>query len=314
MTKAALTNPVFTNEKAAVKHLEASRWPDGPYCPHCGSVNVHRMGGETQKGMFLCNDCRDKFTARVGTVLERSHIPVHKWLLAIHLLSSSKKGCSTHQLHRSLGITYKSAWFMAHRIREAMKPGSKTPPLGGRGKTVEADETYFGRAEVPIKRIRKTRKGQTGPGTKRAVLALVERGGSVRSFHIKSANADTIREALFRNVSRKSLLHTDESALYTGIGRAFADHDTVKHSAKEYVRGDVHTNTVEGFFSIFKRGMKGIYQHCSEAHLQRYLAEYDFRYNHRIALGIDDEARADAALKGIVGKRLTYRRTNEARL
>lgn len=309
---AALTNPVFTNEKAAVKHLEASRWPDGPYCPHCGSVNVLRMGGETQKGMFLCRDCRNKFTPRTGTVLERSHIPVHKWLLAIHLLSSSKKGCSTHQLHRSLGITYKSAWFLAHRIREAMKPGSKTPPLGGRGKVIEADETYYGRAEVPIKRIRKTKKGQTGPGPKNPILALVERGGRVRSFHVKSANADTVREALFRNASRKSVLHTDESALYIGVGRAFEDHETVKHTAKEYVRGDVHTNTVEGVFSIFKRGMRGIYQHCSEAHLQRYLSEFDFRYNYRIALGYNDSDRADAALKGIVGKRLTYRRTGEA--
>jgi transposase-like protein len=315
---ADLTNPVFTDETAAIEHLEASRWPDGPFCPHCGSVNVHRMGGKTQAGMFLCNDCRDKFTARVGTVMERSHVPVHKWLFAIHLLTSSKKGMSAHQLHRMLGVTYKTAWFMAHRIREAMREtGSDVPPLGGKGRVVEADETYFGKQEnrrpSPQRKGRPyTKSGKGGPGGKRAVVALVERGGNVRTFHVAVADKVTVTQIVRENIHRESRLHTDESKLYTGSDEHFATHETVTHFHKEYVRGDVHTNTAEGYFSIFKRGMRGVYQHCREKHLHRYLAEFDFRYNHRTALGVNDEERAAAALKGIEGKRLTYRRPHPA--
>jgi transposase-like protein len=312
---ANLTNPAFTNEEAAMEALEASRWPDGAYCPRCGSFEVTRLGGKTQRGMFQCNSCRDKFTARVGTVMERSHVPVHKWLLAIHLLTSSKKGMSAHQLHRSLRVTYKTAWFMAHRIREAMID-TNAGPLGGTGKTVEADETYFGSQENPTPSP--TRKGRPylkhrPTIRKRAVLALVERKGTARMFHIEAnVTADEIRRLLVTNVSRASTLHSDESNLYTRVGAEFSAHLTVKHSAGEYVRDDVHTNTVEGYFSVFKRGMKGVYQHCGEKHLQRYLTEFEFRYNRRTALGWTDKERAAAALKGIEGKRLTYRRTNEA--
>lgn len=310
-----LNNRVFADEKAAMKHLEASRWPDGPYCPHCGSVNVHRMGGKTQKGMFLCNDCREKFTARTGTVMERSHIPVHKWLLAIHLLNSSKKGMSAHQLHRMIGITYKSAWFLFHRIREAMKE-PKRGPMGGKGKIVQADETYYGNSS---KRAKSYKKGHRH---KQQVVALVEPGAKVRAFHVKSATAAGVRNILVTNVDRKSELHTDESRLYVDVGKEFAEHKTVKHGsnksgfvASSYVGPDgQHTNNVENFFGVFKRGMRGTYHFCGEQHLARYLAEFEFRYNNRIGLGIPDEERAAIALKGIEGKRLTYRRTDEAQV
>lgn len=315
---ANLTAPQFTNEEA-IGHLEASRWPHGVVCPHCGSENVHRMGGKTQAGYFLCNSCRDKFTARTGTVMERSHIPVHKWLLAIHLMSASKKGMSAHQLHRMLGITYKSAWFLAHRIREAMKDDtSSSGPLGGPGKIVEADETYIGKKDVQPKVTTTGRpfvkRGKSGPSGKRAIVGLVERGGKVRTFHVDRANADTVRDVLVRNASRESILHTDESRLYTITGTEFEAHHTVRHSAGEYVRGAVHTNTIENVFSVFKRGMKGVYQHCGEQHLQRYLDEFSFRYSNRSCLGINDKMRAELVLKGIEGKRLTYRRLDEAQL
>lgn len=325
MTKTAnLTAPEFTNEAKAIAHLEASRWPGGDVsCPHCGSVNVHRMGGKTQAGMFLCNDCRDKFTARTGTVMERSHIPVHKWLLAIHLMNSSKKGVSAHQLHRSLGVTYKSAWFLAHRIREAMKETTATHgPLGGEGKTVEADELYYGPRETPrVSPQRKgrpyTKGGKTGPAQKRIIFGLVERGGNVRTFHINDATIPTIAYIVRTNVRRESNLQTDEAGMYTKLGREFeGGHDTVIHARKEYARREadrlVTTNTIENVFSVFKRGMKGVYQHCGEAHLHRYLAEFDFRYNRRSALGIGDNERAAQALKGIAGKRLTYRRPDQS--
>src|SRR5688572_10078520 len=213
MTTADLTSPEFTNEAAALEHLEASRWPNGPFCPYCGSTNVHRMGGKTQAGMFLCNDCRDKFSARVGTVLERSHIPIHKWLLAIHLLTSSKKGISAHQLHRMLGITYKSAWFMAHRIREAMMDKAPAGPLGGEGKVVEADELYQGKRENPLPSKQRgdrpyTKRGKSGPAGKRVVIGLVERGGHTRLVHIEHATAESVRAVVVRNVSRESALHT----------------------------------------------------------------------------------------------------------
>jgi transposase-like protein len=300
-----LLNPAFTNEKAAVAHLEANRWPDGVNCPHCGSLNVHRMGGETQAGMFLCNDCRDKFTARTGTVMERSHVPVHKWLLAIHLLNQGKNGASAHEIHRSLGITYKTAWFLCHRIREAMID-QKPTPMGGKGKSVQADETYYGNSSKRAKGYKK------GHSHKQGVVALVEPKGRARVFHVKPATADTVREILVRNVHRTSELHTDESRLYVEVGKEFADHKTVEHGWNQggfYVGKDGQTtNAVENFFGNFKRGMKGTYRFCSEQHLQRYLTEFEFRHNNRSGLGVNDAARAARALKGIEGKRLTYRR------
>jgi transposase-like protein len=312
---ADLTNPIFTDEAKATAHIEASRWPDGVNCPFCGSVNVHRMGGLTQAGMFLCNDCRDKFTVRTKTVFERSHIPLHKWLLALHLMSASKKGVSAHQLHRMLGITYKSAWFMAHRIREAMKDESPSP-LGGEGKTVEADETYIGNSKGAKRSTRfVSGKGwvkRGGGQEKYKVVSLVERGGAIRSVKVDYLTANAVRDILVRNASRKSKLMTDESNVYVAVGKEFASHDAVNHSIYEWARGSASTNTIEGAFSIFKRGMRGIYQHCSEAHLQRYLAEFDFRYNNRVKLGIGDAERAAKALKGAEGKRLTYRQPRPA--
>jgi len=264
-----LTNPIYRNENAARKHLESIRWPDGPYCPYCGSVDkIQPLKGKSMgPGWYTCNACRKKFTVRVGTVYERSHIPLHKWVLATHLMAASKKGISAHQLHRMLGITYKSAWFMAHRIREAMKDGNPGP-LGGAGKSVEADETYFGTDD----KGRKYRKRYPHLHDKRRrhmkVVSLVEHGGLVRSFKVDKVNSDTVQDILFRNVSRKSDLLTDEAGYYRMLGAEFASHQTVNHSREEYARGfGIHVNTLEGYFSLFKRGMKGIYQHCSEKHL-----------------------------------------------
>lgn len=314
---AALDNPIFTDVDKAREHLEAQRWPNGAICPHCGNADPAKITGLKGKahrpGLYQCAECREQFTVTVGTVFERSKIPLNKWMLAVHLMCASKKGISAHQLHRMLGVTYKTAWFMCHRIREAMR--DDTPgPMGGSGQVVEADETYFGKTEYQPKLNTRgepfTKSGKSGPSGKRAVVALVERGGRVRSFHVDKANAESVREIVVTNISRESRLHTDESRLYTVVGTEFARHDTVRHSAKEYARGDVHTNTIEGVFSIFKRGMKGIYQHCAEKHLHRYLAEFDFRYNNRTKLGVNDVMRRDNALKGIDGKRLTYRRVN----
>jgi transposase-like protein len=309
MTKFDLNHPAFKNEDAARKHLEASRWPDGVTCPHCGSVDsVKPLKGKSMgKGWYHCNDCREKFTVRVGTLYERSHIPLHKWLLATHLMTSSKRGISAHQMHRMLGITYKSAWFMSHRIREAMKD-SFTGPLGGEGGIVQADETYTGNS----KRAKSYKKGLRH---KRSVVALVEPKGKARVFHVKHATAETVREILVTNVDRKSELHTDESRLYTETGKEFADHKTVHHGWNQrgiYVGKDGQTtNHVENFFGNFKKGLKGVYGFCSEQHLQRYLTEFEFRFNHRTALGVTDGERAAAALRGIEGKRLTYRRTHQ---
>ena len=303
---------IFTDADAARVYLEAQRWPDGPVCPHCGVVNeATALKGEAHRsGVYQCNACREQFTVTVGTVFERSKIALNVWLYATHLLCSSKKGMSSHQLHRMLGVTYKTAWFMTHRIREAMAD-KNAGPIGGEGKIVEADETYFGRTETPKMGARRAKEGRPylkrkGPLSKNAVVALVERGAEVRMFHVENATAAEVREVLVRNVERTTTLHTDESRLYTETGKEFAAHETVKHSAGEYVRGDVHTNSAEGFFSIFKRGMRGIYQHCNEKHLHRYLAEFDFRYSNRVALGYNDADRANAMLIGITGKRLTY--------
>ena len=305
MNTADLTNPIFTDADKAREYLEAQRWPEAVSCPHCGSLDgITKMQGKSLRpGVFNCNACRKPFSVTVGTVYERSHIPLNKWLLATHLLCSSKKGISAHQLHRMLGITYKSAWFMCHRIREAMAPTDKAPPIGGKGKHVEADETYIGK--------KANRPKRRGTGHKRVVVSLVERGGSVRSFHVDTADIGTVKKLIDKNVDKASTLNTDEGAMYTPVGKEFAKHQMVHHGKDEYVRGDAHTNTLEGYFSIFKRGMKGVYQHCDERHLHRYLAEFDFRYSNRTAAGCSDRERADKALKGIVGKRLTYRRINE---
>jgi transposase-like protein len=319
--KADLQNPIFNNPNKAREALEAVRWPDGPICPHCGNHDQDRIAlvegtkRSHRPGLYYCVECKGQFTVTVGTVFERSKVPLTKWWLAVHLLGSSKKGMSAHQLHRMLGVTYKTAWFMAHRIREAMKD-MKPSPIGGEGKIVEADETYFGKRETPVARQRKDRPYKPGKrrggADKRSVVALVERGGEVRTFHVQHATAANVREVLVRNVSRKSVLHTDESRLYVETGKEFAAHETVRHTAGEYVRGIIHTNTVENVFSVFKRGMRGIYQHYGEAHLHRYLAEFEFRYNRRSALGVSDKELVDAIMEGIEGRRLTYRRTCEA--
>jgi transposase-like protein len=302
------TNPIFTDENAAREHLESVQWPDGPVCPRCGSMDrIAKMEGSAYRpGLYHCGSCRRQFTVTVGTVYERSKIPLHKWLLATFLLCSSKKGMSAHQLHRMLGVTYKTAWFMEHRIREGMReanPGG----LGGSGKVVEADETYFGDKDVVTKR---TKHGKSGLSGKRAVLGLVERGGRARMIHIEKVSAENVANLVRLNLSRESALMTDESRLYTVVGGEFARHGRVTHSAGEYVRDDVHTNTIESYFSVFKRGMRGIYQHCGEAHLHRYLSEFDFRYNTRSKLGFTDAMRTVVALEGIRGKRLTYRRAD----
>jgi transposase-like protein len=307
---------IYTDEKAARKHLEALLWPDGPVCPHCGNADAGRIkkmaGKSTRPGVYKCNECRAPFSVTVGTVFERSHIKLHQWVYATHLLSAGKKGTSSLQISRMLGITYKSAWFMTHRIREAMRELGLTP-MGGEGEIVEADETYFGKQEAM--RVSPQRKGRpfTKQGHKwnnRPIVSLVQRGGKVRSFHVAVADKETVQKIVRENIAAETRLHTDESRLYRGAKAIFAAHETVRHTAGEYVRGDIHTNSAEGYFSIFKRGMRGNYQHCKEKHLHRYLAEFDFRYNNRIALGVTDEIRTNHALKGAIGKRLTYRRTH----
>lgn len=324
-----ITSAIYTDAEKAREHLEAIHWPHGPICSHCKNSDQSRItkleGKSTRPGVYKCNECRQPFTVTVGTVFERSKIPLNKWVLASHLMAASKKGMSAHQLHRMLGVTYKTAWFMAHRIREAMKEDNSTSgPLGGEGKTIEADETYIGKRETPRNyarpRARKnwkpTKSGRSGGAQKRIVVGLVERGGKARMFHLNDATKDTVREVLVRNADRNSVLYTDESRLYTITGGEYAKHDTVKHSAKEYARREgeivVHTNTIENVFSVFKRGMIGVYQHCGEAHLHRYLAEFDFRYNRRAALKISDAERAEDLLRMARDKRLTYRRTGEA--
>lgn len=302
--------PRFRDDVAAREYLEKLLWPEGPVCPHCGVIG-HAYATK-RPGVFRCaeKECRKDFTVTMRTVMERSKIALHKWLQAFHLMCASKKGISAHQLHRSLDIGYEAAWFMCHRIREAMRDGGLAP-LGGAGHVVEADETYYGEvpeAKRPKRKTtgRKFSKHGSSPQNKRVVLALVERGAGVRSFHIPDAHLDSVVSVVRKNIDRESRLHTDESRLYWKIGKEFAAHETVVHSKEEYVRGDVTTNTVEGYFSIFKRGMRGIYQHCSEKHLHRYLAEYDFRYNHRVKLGYNDGDRAALAVKKSAGKRLTY--------
>jgi transposase-like protein len=298
-----LTIPIYTNEEAARKHLEAIRWPDGVTCPLCGSVGAKALGGASMgAGWFHCVDCRRKFTVRTGSIYERSHIALNKWVLATHLMCASKKGISAHQLHRMLGITYKSAWFMCHRIREAMA-GISSGPMGAGGKAVEADETYISKKEG--------RKLRRGVAHMRVVMTLVSREGEARSFHVAKANKKTVMPIIRENVAKDARVMTDDGAQYNSVHKEFS-HETVNHTRKEYARGDVTTNSVEGFFSIFKRGMTGVYQHCAEKHLHRYLSEFDFRYSNRAALEINDDMRALKALQGAEGKRLTYRRSNSA--
>jgi transposase-like protein len=303
-----LTNPIFTDLDAARRHFEAIRWPSGPYCPFCGVFDrVAPLGGKSMgPGWYHCKDCRRKFTAAVGTIYERSHIPLTKWLLATHLMCSSKKGMSAHQLGRMLGLPYKTAWFMAHRIREGMRD-LNPEPMGGEGSIAEADETFIGGKEKN-KRLSKRNKANIGGVGKEAVFALVERGGKVRSRHVANVSAQTLKPILEAQLDRKSTLMTDGEGQYRIIGPSFARHETVNHSIEEYVRGDAHTNTIEGYFGLLKRGIYGTYHHVSAQHLKRYLGEFDFRYNERIALGVEDVERRTRAVKGVVGKRLTYKK------
>ena len=303
-----LRKPYFHDEAAAFRHLESVLWPYAPVCPHCGSVNAkHYDLSKTRLGLRKCAEkaCRKQFTVKVGTVFKQAHIPLNKCLLALYLMSASKKGISAHQMHRTLEISYKAAWFLCHRIREAMRDGALAPMGGvsglpGAGGIVEADETFIGREPGVEKR--------RGWNHKMKVVSLVDRdSGQVRSVVVDDLKPDTIRPIVEANIVKEASLHTDESSIYTKVGATFADHQMTVHSAKEYVRGIVHTNTVEGYFSVFKRGMKSVYQHCGKQHLHRYLAEFDFRYNNRIKLGVNDVARMEKALTSIAGKRLTYR-------
>lgn len=301
-----LTDPIYTDQTKAREHLEAVRWPDGPYCPHCGEAEaITKLKGKSHRpGVYKCRSCRKPFSVTVGTVFERSKIPLNKWLLATELITASKKGMSAHQMHRMLGVTYKTAWFMAHRIREAMRELNPSP-LGGQNKTVEADESYVGGKAA--------NRAFKEPPKKEAVFALVERDGRMRSFHVPEVNAKTLRPILVTQIERNSYLMTDEAPAFVSVGREYAGHGTVNHSVKEYVRGSFwHTNTVENYFSIMKRGITGVYHHVSQQHLRRYLGEFDFRYNERASLGVTDTERRDKALKGIAGKRLTYRRPDAA--
>jgi transposase-like protein len=307
-----LSHPRFNDEHAAYEWVEARLWPNGPVCPHCGATDrIKPLEGKTTRiGLKKCYHCYKPFTVKVGTIFEDSHVPMFKWLQTFHLMCSSKKGISSNQLHRLLDVSLKTAWFMSHRLREAMRDGSLAPLGGaGGGNAVEADETFIGRKKgVPVP------KG--GPSHKHAVLALVERGGKVRTFHIATVTKEEIGTILRENVAREAWLMTDEARHYRRLGEEFAGHGKVHHSLGGYVDPDdftINTNTVEGFFGLFKRGFKGVYQHCHEKHLHRYLAEYEFRYNNRVALGFGDAARADAALLGVVGKRLTYRRPHAPR-
>ena len=301
----SINQPHLQNEAEAYRWVEAKIWPNGPTCPHCGGVDrISAMKGKsTRIGTYKCYQCRKPFTVKVGTIFESSHIPLRYWLQAIYLISSSKKGISANQLHRTLGITLKSAWFMAHRIRLAMKSNG-LEPLGGAGKIVEADETFVG-MKIGFKRSR-------GAVHKMKVLSLVERGGHIRSQRLAMLSRSGIEQAIRENVHLESRIMTDTAAYYRKPLLGFAGHEKVNHEQDEYVRGEVYTNTLEGYFSLFKRGMRGVYQHCREKHLHRYLAEFDFRYNNCVALGVNDEGRATHLLEGVVGKRLTYQTTGKA--
>lgn len=308
MAQSVLSAPHFHNEEAAFAYVEALLWPKGPTCPHCGNCDGERIGrlqGKSSRiGLRKCYACRGTFTVRMGTIFEDSHLALHLWLQVIHLMCASKKGISTRQIQRMLQCSMKTAWFLSHRIREAMKDGG-LGPLGGEGETVEVDETYIGGKEKNRHRSQRLVGGVYG---KETVLSLVERGGRVRSLHVGYVTADKLRPILLDQIDSASTLCTDEARHYRTMGSHFR-HETVNHSADEYVRGPFTTNSVEGFFSILKRGIVGCYFHVSEKHLHRYLAEFDFRHSNREKLGIDDQSRTDLAIKGFVGKRLTYQTT-----
>jgi transposase-like protein len=309
-----LLNPMFTDADKAREHLESLYWPNGPVCRHCGNADRARIttltGKSTRPGVRWCNECDSPFTVTVGTVMEDSKIPLNKWVLAFHLMCASKKSMSAHQLHRMLGLTYKTTWFLCHRIREAMGATAdhkETGGLGGAGKIVEVDETYVGgKAKNQVKR-------ETAP--KKAAMSLVERNGRVASFHVPNVTAEKVRPLIVTNANRASILNSDESNVYTTVGKEFAAHKAVDRSRKEYAYYDrlskttVTINTAENFYSIVKRAIMGTYHSISEAHLHRYLKEFDFRYNSRSALGVEDVERTDKAIKGAEGKRLTYHQT-----
>jgi transposase-like protein len=305
-----LSNPIFHDDSKAREWLEARVWADGPICPHCGVLDqATRMRGKSHRpGLYQCNACREPFTVTVGTLYERSKIPLHKWLAATHLMMASKKGISALQVGRMLGVSKKTAWFLCHRIRESLRP-EFAGPLGGAAKPVEADETYIGGKEAN-QHANKRQVGKVGPYQKEPVLSLLERGGKVRSQHLPEVNSETLRPILTAQIAHNSYLMTDSATYYKMVGREFADHQAVSHATGEYVRGAAHVNTVENYFSILKRGITGVYHHVSQQHLKRYLAEFDYRYNERSALGVDDAQRMAKSVKGIVGKRLTYRRTD----
>ncbi len=306
MSKSIISKPPFHDEEAAYAFVEARLWPNGPVCPHCGSTErIGKMRGKsTRIGVYKCYVCRKFFTVKVGTIFEDSHLPLRLWLQAMYLMASSKKGISSNQLHRTLGCTLKTAWFLSHRIREAMREGTLIP-FGVNGGTVESDETFIGLE--PGAEIRK------GYAHKRKVLSLIDRDSKQsRSVVVDNVDAKTIVPILQENIDKEACMVTDDAGQYRHLGKHLADHQVVCHSAGEYVRPDdhsIHVNCSENFFSVFKRGMKGVYQHCKKQHLHRYLAEFDFRYNHRCGKGVDDPSRADKLLKGVVGKRLTYETT-----
>jgi transposase-like protein len=305
-----LANPIFHDETKAREWLEARIWPNGPICPHCGVEGQATLmrGISHRPGLYQCNACREPFTVTVGTLYERSKIPLHKWLAATHLMMASKKGISALQVGRMLGLSKKTAWFLCHRIRESLR---ETNPgmLGGEGATVEVDETYVGGRETNKHRSKRNSRNIGGAG-KEIVFALVERGGRVRSHHVPSVSAKTLRPILEAQIHAASKVMSDDGG--SRVASEFPNHESVNHSIGEYVRGDAHTNTIEGYFSIMKRGINGVYHHVSEQHLKRYLAEFDFRYNEREALGVSDAARMAKSVKGIVGKRLTYRTPYQA--
>jgi len=306
MKERNINDPIFTDETKAREYLESIRWQDGVVCPHCGNdEKIYELNGEAHRaGLYKCAKCRKQFTVTVGTLFERSKVPLQKWLLAVHLLCASKKGHSSHQIHRMIGVTYKTAWFMTHRIREAMKDPVFSTKMGGGGSIVEADETFWGNKG-------KQRKGARGYAHKEKIFSLVERNGQARSFHVPSVTAATLRPIMSDQIHQDTEVFTDEFKSYAGLDLEFAGHKTVCHSKREYVRGRIYTNTVENYFSILKRGLVGVYQHVGEKHLRRYIGEFDFRYNNR---HVSDTERAAIALKGIGGKRLTYREPSQVRV
>lgn len=305
------SNPIFHDEAKAREWLEARLWPQGAICPHCGVVGeaTAMKGDAHREGLWNCRACRKQFSVTVGTLYERSHVPLHKWLGATYLMMASKKGMSALQISRMIGVTYKTAWFMCHRIRESLRGNHGEGPLGGVGKVVEADETFVGGKDK--NRHKSERMGHASRTSMEPVVALVERDGRVRSFHVRDVNTKTLRPILTEQIHAGTHLVTDEALQYRPIGPAFAQHSSVNHSMGEYVRGDAHSNSVESYFAILKRGIFGTFHHVSAQHLKRYVGEFDFRYNERIALGVTDAERFSKSVPGIVGKRLTYRRTRE---